>query len=43
MDIERAEGAEAARCVLGQKTIQSTQHYGKIDVEHAQGVMARLG
>jgi integrase len=35
MVIEREEGAEAARCVLGQKTIQSTQHYGKIDVGRA--------
>jgi integrase len=43
MDIERAEGAEAARCVLGQKTIQATQHYGKIDTDRAAGVMARLG
>jgi integrase len=43
MDIERTEGAEAARCVLGQKTIQSTQHYGKIDVGRASAVMAKLG
>jgi integrase len=43
MDIERAEGAEAARCVLGQKTIESTQHYGKVDVDRAQAVMSRLG
>jgi integrase len=43
MDVERAEGAEAARCVLGQKTIQSTQHYGKIDLGRAAEVMARLG
>jgi integrase len=43
MDIERVEGAEAARCVLGQKTIQSTQHYGKIDVGRAAAVMAKLG
>ncbi len=43
MDIERTDGAEAARCVLGQKSIQSTQHYGKIDVGRAADVMARLG
>jgi integrase len=43
MDIERTEGAEAARCVLGQKTIQSTQHYGRLDVERAGKVMAKLG
>src|SRR5262249_60323868 len=29
MDIERTEGADAARCALAQQTIQSTQHYGK--------------
>jgi integrase len=43
MVIEREEGSEAARCVLGQKTIQSTQHYGKIDVSRAVAVMAKLG
>jgi integrase len=43
MAIERQEGSEAARCVLGQKSIQSTQHYGKIDLGRAQDVMARLG
>jgi integrase len=43
MDIERTDGTEAARCVLGQKSIQSTQHYGKIDVAHAQNVMRRSG
>ncbi len=43
MDIEGTEGAEAARCVLGQKTIQSTQHYGKIDVGRAAAVMERIG
>jgi integrase len=43
MDIERAEGSEAARCVLGQKSIQSTEHYGKIDVGCAAEVMGRLG
>jgi integrase len=43
MNIERTEGAEAARCVLGQKTIQATQHYGKIDVDRARAVMGKLG
>jgi integrase len=43
MAIEREEGSDAARCILGQKSIQSTQHYGKIDVGRAQEVMARLG
>jgi hypothetical protein len=43
MVIEREEGSEAARCVLGQKTIQSTQPYGKIDVGRAIEVMGRLG
>lgn len=43
MDIERTEGSEAARCVLGQKTIQSTQHYGKIDLERATKVLSQRG
>jgi integrase len=43
MDLEREEGSEAARCVLGQKSIQSTQHYGKIDLGRAQEVMTRRG
>jgi integrase len=43
MVIEREEGAEAARCVLGQKTIQSTQHYGKLDVGRAVEVQKRIG
>jgi hypothetical protein len=43
MDIERQQGAEAARCVLGQKSIESTQHYGTIDVGRAREVMERLG
>jgi integrase len=43
MAIERAEGADAARAVLGQKSIQATALYGKQDVGRASEVMARLG
>jgi integrase len=43
MAIERAEGVEAARAVLGQKSIQATTLYGKLDVGKASEIMARLG
>lgn len=43
MLIERELGSEAARVVLGQKSIQSTQHYGKHDLAHAADVMKQLG
>ncbi len=43
MIIERADSAEAARVVLGQKTIESTQHYGRLDLDRAVQVMAKLG
>jgi integrase len=39
MEIEREEGSDAARCVLGQKSIQSTQHYGKLDLARAAEIM----
>jgi integrase len=43
MRIEHAEGTDAARTVLGQKSIQATQHYGRLDLCKAVDVMARLG
>jgi hypothetical protein len=43
MVIEREEGTEAARCVLGQKSIQATQHYGKLDMDRAMTVIVKLG
>jgi integrase len=43
MVIEREEGSDAARAVLGQKSIQSTQHYGRLDQVKAGEVMKRLG
>ena len=43
MVIEREEGADAARAVLGQKSIQSTQHYGRLDQAKASEVMERHG
>lgn len=35
MRITRALGADAARAVLGQQSIEATQHYGSLDLEHA--------
>jgi hypothetical protein len=43
MRIEAAEGAEAARTVLGQRSIEATQHYGRQDLRKAAEVMARQG
>jgi hypothetical protein len=43
MVMEREEGTEAARCGLGQKSIQATQRYGKIDAERAATIMRSLG
>lgn len=43
MIIEREIGTEAARVVLGQKSIQSTQHYGKHDLARAAEVMKQVG
>jgi integrase len=43
MRIEREAGVDAARAVLGQKSIQSTQHYGKLDAARAAEVMKKLG
>lgn len=43
MMIERLESVEGARTVLGQKSIQSTQHYGKLDLEHAKNIMMKHG
>ncbi len=41
--ITRAAGADAARAVLGHKTISTTQHYGSLDMAHAAEVMGRHG
>jgi integrase len=43
MEIEGSVSTEAARVVLGQKSVQATQHYGRLDVQRAVEVMARLG
>ena len=43
MDLVRTVGSDAARAVLGQKSIDATEHYGEIDVAHALDVMKRMG
>jgi integrase len=43
MDLVRTVGSDAARAVLGQKSIDAIQHYGEIDVAHAREVMKKLG
>jgi integrase len=43
MRIERAAGVDAARAVLGQSSIQSTQHYGHLDATRAAEVMREIG
>jgi integrase len=43
MEIESADSTEAARAVLGQKSIQATQHYGTLDLRRATEVISRLG
>jgi len=43
MMIERLESVEGARTVLGQKSIQSTQHYGRLDLQHAMNIMRKHG
>jgi integrase len=43
MVVVREAGSDAARAVLGQKTIESTTHYGALDVETAKAVMERMG
>jgi integrase len=41
--IERVHGAEAARAVLGHRTVNMTGHYSGIDVERAAKVAASMG
>jgi integrase len=43
MVIEREAGSDAARCVLGQRSIQATTHYGKLDLGRAQEIMQKIG
>jgi integrase len=43
MEIESADSTEAARAVLGQKSIQATEHYGTLDLRRATEVITRLG
>jgi integrase len=43
MRVERAARTEDARTVLGQRSIQATQHYGVLDVSRAAEVMVQLG
>jgi len=41
--VTRAAGADAARAILGHRSIQTTQMYGSLDVAHAVEVARRLG
>lgn len=41
--ITRQFGADAARALLGQKSIETTAHYGGIDVQHAADVAREAG
>ncbi len=41
--ITREHGADAARAVLGQKHISTTELYGGIDVDHAKEVARKIG
>jgi integrase len=43
MVVERAAGSDAARAVLGQKSIDSTAHYGALDVATAREIMTKIG
>jgi integrase len=43
MDVARVAGSDAARAVLGQKSIDATEHYDEIDVAHASQVMRKMG
>jgi integrase len=43
MQVEAAVDLDAARAVLGQRSIHTTQHYGKLDLRRAAEVMIRLG
>jgi integrase len=43
MAVAREFGSDAARAVLGQKSIDATEHYGEIDQAHAREVMKKLG
>jgi hypothetical protein len=43
MDLARTVGSDGARAVLGQKSIDATEHYGEVDQAHARDVMRKLG
>ena len=43
MTIARHHGSEAARAILGQKSIDSTEHYGELDLNLAGEVMQQIG
>jgi len=43
MEVEAMVDVDAARTVLGQRSIHSTQHYGKVDLRRAAEVMSRMG
>jgi integrase len=43
MEVEKAAGSDAARCLLGQKSIEATMHYGQLDVARATELMKKLG
>jgi len=43
MEVEAMADVDAARTVLGQRSIHSTQHYGKLDLRKAAEVMAKFG
>lgn len=42
MWIEREAGTEAARAILGHRSINTTQHYGQLDIEKAIEVAAKF-
>jgi integrase len=43
MRFKRAAGLDGARAVLGQSSVQTTELYGSLDIEHAAQVAAKLG
>lgn len=43
MRVEREAGTEAARCVLGHRSVATTAHYGQLDAARSVEVMTQLG
>jgi hypothetical protein len=42
-EVKREAGLDAARAVLGQKTVQVTEHYATLDIAKGAEVMAKMG